>query len=992
MRKFLTPIFCLSVLVSSASDPHGGKDRNEIRYIQDNKRVPNKMIQHQARHNYAWKSFLEQNGTWYVQFKEETMLPSIAYGKPIVVPGGNAEDRAMNFIENNLSGFNLPVDDLELTKVITGKHNTYVNFRQLYQGLEVVDSRVKVKLTQDGKVNQFKADVFDIDISIEPEVTWPAAIQAATNGMIGEIIDVHQIEELAILPIPVNGAMEYHLIRRLRIETMNEEGIPGDYLTYVDANSGEVLSRQNLVMHCGHAEHDESECTAPLPGGPSLTVNGTLHEENPYIPAVSNPLANIEIQQGANTFTADNNGTVSTGLNAGTATVRLSGLYSYVQTNGNTPEFDVTVNSGPTMVSFDNDATTQQLSAYYHVNIVHDYMKTKFPTFATMDTPLQTNVDVSGDCNAFYNGLSINFYLEGNDCTSFANVADVVYHEYGHGINDKYYQSVGGSFGNGALHEGYADLWAMGITNNPVVGLGTSLSDPNSFIRRYDINPKVYPIDIVGEVHADGEIIAGAWWDLAQIWGDLQQMMDLYSASFDATITGPNGDEGQVYVEVLVEALQLDDVPANGGDNDITNGTPNDLAIVEAFGIHGITLLSNAELDHDPIMAANEEDIDIDVDITLTYAWALEEARLFYGLNDGTVWTESELVNSGGSSYSATIPQQPSGTIIKYFLALVDVNGVLSAVQPIGSDLYPHPNIPNYILVGYETAAFEDFDNEWGDWVLGDPTDNATTGEWIIDEPTPSFSDNGVMVQTDMDVTEGNNGIACAITGNGSQGGGIGENDVDGGKTTLYTPVFDLTQYDDPAVTYYRYYTNSPPSGANPGADYWQVEITSDGTNWQYFENTLTSDMRWRRVAFRVADHVPVTSTFQMRFVASDSLRPGQELDGGSLIEAAVDELYIWQPGEGNSVGEFEGINSIDVYPNPTTTELSVGISNTQPVNMNLFVLDVMGRIVTQEESIPLSAGSSKITIDTRDYVPGPYQLVLRNNKSVFQKKFTVVR
>jgi hypothetical protein len=35
-------------------------------------------------------------------------------------------------------------------------------------------------------------------------------------------------------------------------------------------------------------------------------------------------------------------------------------------------------------------------------------------------------------------------------------------------------------------------------------------------VRRYDENIKVYPQDLTGEVHDNGEIIAGAWWDLGQ--------------------------------------------------------------------------------------------------------------------------------------------------------------------------------------------------------------------------------------------------------------------------------------------------------------------------------------------------------------------------------------------------------------------------------------------------------------------------------------------
>ena len=44
-----------------------------------------------------------------------------------------------------------------------------------------------------------------------------------------------------------------------------------------------------------------------------------------------------------------------------------------------------------------------------------------------------------------------------------------------------------------------------------------------------------------------------------------------------------------------------------------------------------------------------------------------------------------------------------------------------------------------------------------------------------------------------------------------------------------------------------------------------------------------------------------------MKFIASDSLRPGTYLDGGSLIEAAVDDLYLYE-----SVDNGTGVDLID--------------------------------------------------------------------------------
>ncbi|MBT3570931.1 MAG: hypothetical protein HN498_01055, partial [Flavobacteriales bacterium] len=46
---------------------------------------------------------------------------------------------------------------------------------------------------------------------------------------------------------------------------------------------------------------------------------------------------------------------------------------------------------------------------------------------------------------------------------------------------------------------------------------------------------------------------------------------------------------------------------------------------------------------------------------------------------------------------------------------------------------------------------------------------------------------------------------------------------------------------------------------------------------------------------FRITDYVNLTNNVQLKFIASDSLHLGQYLDGGSLIEAAVDDLMLYE-------------------------------------------------------------------------------------------------
>ena len=77
--------------------------------------------------------------------------------------------------------------------------------------------------------------------------------------------------------------------------------------------------------------------------------------------------------------------------------------------------------------------------------------------------------------------------------------------------------------------------------------------------------------------------------------------------------------------------------------------------------------------------------------------------------------------------------------------------------------------------------------------------------------------------------------------------------------------------------------------------------ITDDGINWVYVEDNISSDISWRKFAFRVQDYVSLSNNVQLKFIASDSIRLGQNLDGGSLIEAAVDDLVLYESRETSS-------------------------------------------------------------------------------------------
>lgn len=990
MRKnlYLVASFLLITSISFAGGSvHYSKNKAEKSYRHNE--APDLDYQSQLRNHYAWKNFRSHHGEWWVQFNEENRKPHRAFGVPISVAGATAEQKAMNFIQFNLNEFKIPVSELVLANTYQNEKHQFVNYYQVHDGLRVLDSRMTVKLSNQGQVIMFGADVYnDINVDTNPTITSAGAINAATSDITGEVITNSTVNSnLFILPTPYFKSNVFHLVYEVNVET-DDNGIPANYHTLVDAHTGEVLYRANTVNHFDpdHGDHKKG-------GAIEVEVEADVYEYNPYIAAATLPLANLEFTVGATTYNTDGNGFLQTAA-SGTqsATFRLRGLWSNVLTNGNNPNFTTTVNDGLNTISFNSDANIRQLSAYYHVNIVHDYMKSWLPSFTGMDISLQTNVDLtSGDCNAFYNGTSINFYALANGCNSLAQVGDVVYHEYGHGINDKFYQSLSGSFNNGSMGEGYADIWALSITESPIMGSGFYTTNTDG-IRRYDQDPVLFEFGTEYEVHYGGEIICGAWWDTYLNMGsDMNAMMTLFIAAYPGLqAVAPNGLEGQAFTDVLIDALQADDDDAN-----LMNGTPNGQAIIDGFKAHNITLISNVDIQHTQLIAANHSTaitVNASLDwVNTNFSVYMNDFNCNYKVNNGS-WVTIPMNNIGGNNYSADLPAQPIGTVIAYYFFADDINGNIGAVNPIGAER-TDANVPYYILVGYDLKRTDDGgDNlsEFGNFSTGLGSDNNSTGTWILSIPTGSYStvgDTSTAVQPYYQKTPG--GELCYLTANApSATDAVGTADVDAGHTTLRSAVFDVSGYMNPAITYQRWYTNSPPTGANPGADWWQVEISNDGgTSWTYVENTKVSDQRWRRNAFRIADYVTPTSTMRLRFIASDSTRIGQNLDGGSLVEAAVDDIQLWD-NTINSVNENSGVLNVMIYPNPASGQLNLSIDLLEETTVKYEVYDVTGKLVDASSIGKIGYGNHLKTINIASLATGSYTIKFVSESTTFISKF----
>jgi hypothetical protein len=302
----------------------------------------------------------------------------------------------------------------------------------------------------------------------------------------------------------------------------------------------------------------------------------------------------------------------------------------------------------------------------------------------------------------------------------------------------------------------------------------------------------------------------------------------------------------------------------------------------------------------------------------------------------GAGWNAAPLLSAGApDEYEAWIPAPAAGTRVEYWLSAADDAGA-SITEPRTAPARTHS-----FYVGEPVTAFADDAETDAGWTCGAPGDDATTGRWIRADPVGTW-DLGVPVQPEDDHTAG--GARCFVTGNAAAGAPVGVNDVDGGRTTLLSPVLDLSTWTGGRVRYWRWYVNDTPMEA--ATDEWTVDVSSDaGETWTRMETCAGSDRSWRFVEHDLAAFARLTSAVRFRFVASDE-------STGSFVEAALDDFSViaFPPGATAALppaaAPATGLALEDPVPNPSGGACRLTFQAPAGAPLRLRVLDVAGRTV----------------------------------------------
>lgn len=254
-------------------------------------------------------------------------------------------------------------------------------------------------------------------------------------------------------------------------------------------------------------------------------------------------------------------------------------------------------------------------------------------------------------------------------------------------------------------------------------------------------------------------------------------------------------------------------------------------------------------------------------------------------------------------------------------------------------------------------GAADNFEYDQG-WTVGAPTDSAYFGIWERGDPNPTYTPGGLIIAPADDHTP--NGVQCFVTQNQPEEALRYLGDVDGGRTTLHSPVFDASETSSPSLVFWHWFHNS---AGGPDDQQFRADLSSNGG--QTWSNVLTLDWGdggWERVEIPlVLSGVEVTDQMQIRFIAEDIAH------AAAIVEAAVDDIEL--TGFLSATPDRASPLALSLSaprPNPLGQGTLLNFTLPQSQEVDVAVYDPAGRLIRRLVSGEQEAGVHRLFWDGR--------------------------
>ncbi len=685
----------------------------------------------------AWARFTRGAApfAWQALWDRDTGAPVRIFGQGIAAPGAVgspsvAEGHARAFFaaHTDLTGGSIADFDLVANDLDDGMRTVAFEQRALVEGVgrvPVIGGRMSVRYKND-RLIVIASEALPHSVFTAPSATPSSAVQSALGWVApghGTAAIMGQAE-LVALPL-VGVRADVRLVWRVSIDATAPRA---RWDVYVDAHSGELIGREQTLRFAQATVSFDVPNRAPAFGRTTLVA------------------PRLDVQVNGVAQTTDQSGGFSWGdpSVAANVSVGVKGTFVNVVTQSGTQATDLLMtNDGQPIVwsLANNEVGDAQLASYVFANVVKDHVRTFAPGLPFLDQKLtvKPNEQDQQGCNAFWDGVALNFLLANGPCHNTARIGDVVYHEFGHGFHQNVIIPGAGAL-DASLGEGVGDVMASSVSKSSHMAQGF-FKNNNEPLRELD-NNRHWPEDISSfDPHETGLIWAGAMWDLrvllVQSLGEAQghAIADkLFYQSVRRTSSIP-----AAYAEVLA---------ADDDDGDLSNGTPNVCAINEAFIKHGIASVldpSGLVLVHDPLTLVTPTNAPLPVSVSSKILFpqcgagtSISQVSVRYRFGSGSQ-SSVTLMDDGNGSFVGQLPAAKDGAALRY--------QIKAAVGLVDATLPDNPADDEYrAYIGDVVPLYcNDFEAQIDGWTFGDTNGGKGTFQWgqplgVGGDPEASFS------------------------------------------------------------------------------------------------------------------------------------------------------------------------------------------------------------------------------------------------------------
>lgn len=797
--------------------------------------------------NEHWAAFTQTHpGDWRTQWDMRTGIPTLIWGPGIQTSGGALDENAVmgiayDLIEENIELLGLSGFDFEGEPSHAGG-TWYLELNLVRDAIPFdFHSRVDFRVKDNGVVMAIKSN--QIPKSVEPsEPTIDAA--SAVDIALGSVtrfdrsdLSVSEPELLYITDTDGIGRLAW------RFEVRNSDKTDPFGKAYImRARERATAVRVDELIHY---DHSGSVSANTIVGGTNDPPVSTLLPE-----------ARVTITSGGSgsTFTNSNGLFNFAGVGSRTIRARLDGRWSNVQNQaGADAEQSINAGEGDNF-HFDLNTTTNEFptaeaTCFYWVTETHRYSSFIMGGNNGVEYELTTNVNINSNCNAFWDGSSINMYRAGSGCPNTGHDASIIAHEYGHGMD-----AGRGGIVNGAYSEGFGDAVGMGVTDQHCSGV--DFGGPGNCGRSGE-DVRLWPApECGGQVHCLGSVYAQFTWQMTKALKlSLGEAAGRQRA--DRLILLPAVANPVDIPDAVLETFIADD---NNGD--INDGTPNFSDIASAADSRNLPrpILPDAVFTYPndrPDYSRPGHLTRFRVDVTAGVKTPVADTGVLSYRTGGGAFTDVPMTETGANQYEALLPRAVCGTGFEYYVSVdVSEGGTVSDPSDAPASFYSSEVFSDQTIV-----LDDDFESNQG-WTVVNVA--LTDGAWIRGIPA------GGGTRGDPP-TDGDGSGRCFVTDNVA-----GNSDVDGGPTQLISPTLDFSSGDG-TVAYLKWHSND--DNDDPFTTF---VSNNDGASWTQVSQVVGGNGGWDAHSFTVGDFVTPTSLVKVRFDSTDN-------PNDSVTESGVD-------------------------------------------------------------------------------------------------------